>query len=399
MRISLKWFLIGSAVIAAVIGLGKRYYDHKQWLAAPATAGSRATFDPHRYFQWVAEQKAKQQEIREALRGSGFQWDEKFTLIAITVTASTDRSRLPMLSEATALEDFHSQVRLSDADLLWAKNHPNLRRLEYIEGITDRSLAVIGSCRQLERLLIRKSPITDEGLGNLGGLDQLALLELHDSPITGQGLASLSRLSQLYVADCPVNDEGLKAIGQLQELQECTLGGAKFDGTGLPHLASLSKLRKLALSSQTLTDTSGLGELDSVETLVLYGKTPLKPGTLRPVADMDSLRCLRIYESGVADELLGELAGAHQILDLELCDTSISDTGLAHLESLTGLRKLNLGSKRITDAGLTHLEKLTGLGVLNLSSTEVTEAGARRLAQALPHTRIGCRGMTIDPKN
>ena len=60
MRIGLKWFLIGSAVLAAAIGLAKRYYDDQQWLAAPAAAGGRASFNNAEYLRWEAEQRAKE---------------------------------------------------------------------------------------------------------------------------------------------------------------------------------------------------------------------------------------------------------------------------------------------------------------------------------------------------
>lgn len=252
-RISLRWFLIGSAAIAILIGMGKRYYDDRQWLAAPNIAGSREEFNEPQFRQW----HARQQEIREALRGSHIRWDGYLT--GVDVLDTTDRSRLFLLSEATELEEFGGHVPLRDEDLLWAENHPNLRRLLSIEGITNRSLAVIGTCRKLDQLLVESSSITDAGLVHLSRLDQLEHLCLCRSPVTGRGLATLARLphlSKLQLSDCPIDDEGLKAIGQLRHLTHLEIRTTNIDGVsdaGLIHLENLKQLRRLEIHDPPFT--------------------------------------------------------------------------------------------------------------------------------------------------
>ena len=280
MRIGLKWFLIGSAVLAAAIGLAKRYYDDQQWLAAPAAAGGRASFNNAEYLRWEAEQRANQQRLDEALRGSNLQWIG-YKLTRVTVTRNTDLNNLPLLEGATSLEEFsaESHVRLRDKDLLWAKNHPNLRRLSEIREISDRSLAIIGSCSKLESLEIQGSAITDDGLDHLRGLNHLEHLSLHGCPITGRGLAALSnlpRLSQLDIG-CHLDEEGLKAIGQLKQLEQCTLYGGTFGRTGLRHLAGLPKLRTLNLVLPANSNSSGIPELDGVEVRIFHTPAPREP--------------------------------------------------------------------------------------------------------------------------
>src|SRR5688500_12118292 len=109
-RISLKWFLLGTAAIAVLLGMGKRYYDYRQWLGAPAAAGSREAFNPQKHHQWMA----RQQQIRKALRADVRGWDGYLT--CVYVLPITDRPSLALLSEATRLEEFGGNVPLTDAD-------------------------------------------------------------------------------------------------------------------------------------------------------------------------------------------------------------------------------------------------------------------------------------------
>lgn len=375
MRISLKWFLLLTVGIAILIAVGKRGYDawqRRQWVAAPVIAGTPDNFSARRHRQWMAKQK----EIGEALRGARAEWVGPDGYVTVVdVLPATDRRCLSILSEATELEEFNARTALADADLLWAENHPSLKRLLRIQGITNHSLAVIGTCRKLEQLSILPSSITDEGLAHLRGLDRLELLHLSGNSVNGPGLAPLSclpRLSVLRLAACPIDDEELKTIGQLRQLELLDLIATKIDGRGLLHLTTLSKLRTLYLDYTMLEDSSGLAQLDSVQTLSL-NEVQLTTGMLKDVSGMDSLESLSLVNSAVTDDLLTELSDADQIRELSLSNNPITDTGLIHLENMQGLREIKL------------------------RRTAVTEAGVRGLADALPKTQVIYDGGAIQP--
>jgi Leucine-rich repeat (LRR) protein len=378
LRISLKWFLLGTVAAAMLIALAKRQYDDWQrrlWLAAPAVAGKQQEFNDGQYRRWLEKQKS----IRDAVAVAGARFSNREVyLVSVDVLPNTDRRCLAALADATALEEFGSRVPLRDVDLLWLKNHPGLKRLPGItgRGVTNHTLAAIGTCHKLEYLSIESSSITDEGLVHLAGLDRLDHLGLNNNAVTGRGfapLARLPRLSFLSLSGCPVNDEGLREIGQLTHLESLNLTATKIDGSGLSHLASLPKLRTLWLNQTAILDGAGFAELDAVRSLELVANSQLRPGILKNVAQMKSLEHLIVANSSVTDDLLSELSGAQQLRELNLAHTLVSDEGLVHLENLTGLREL----------------------VLNLTS--VSEAGARRLSQALPRTKIHSTGGSIGP--
>jgi len=377
LRFSLKWFLLGSVAAAILIALGMRQYDRwrqGRWLAAPVLAGNKHEFNEWQYRRWLEKQKSIQDEL--AAGGASFSRRENY-LVNVDVMATTDRRCLSALADATELEEFGARVPLDDVDLLWLKNHPGLKRLPSItgRGVTNHTLAAVGTCPKLEFLWIESSSITDEGLVHLAGLERLEHLVLIRNRVTGRGfdsLAHLPRLSKLHLSQCPVNNEGLAAIRKLQQLEFLDLTETRIDGSGLSHLASLPKLSTLLLINSAIVHSTGFAELDSVRTLRLGGAR-LQPGTLQDIAKMDSLSDLDLATSNVTDDLLSELRGAQQLRVLNLTQTGISDAGLVHLTGLSGLREFHVGQ------------------------TRVSQAGARRLAEALPRTKIGYTDGSIVP--
>ena len=375
LRIGLKWFLLGTVAIPMLIGIGFNVWRQSRWLAAPVVAGKQQEFDEWKFRRWLDRQKSIRAAVSAA--GAGIYRSPDY-LVCVEVLPTTDRGCLPTLAEATELEEFQARVPLADVDLLWMKNHPSLKRLHGISGpgVTNHTLAAVGTCQMLEYLGIELSPITDEGLVHLAGLERLEDLTLHSTLVTGRGLAPLARLPRLVklrLSKCPINDAGLREIGKLHHLEWLDLTATKIDGSGLSQLASLPKLSDLWLSHTTIVDGAGFAELDDVKSLELGGQAQLRPGILKSVAQMKSLERLVLVNSSVTDDLLPELSGAQQLRELYLAQTRISDAGLVQLGSLKGLRSLRL------------------------EQTAVSEAGARRLAESLPHTQIVYTGGSINP--
>jgi hypothetical protein len=66
----------------------------------------------------------------------------------------------------------------------------------------------------------------------------------------------------------------------------------------------------------------------------------------------------------------------------------VSDAGLKELAGVHQLQELDLAYTKVSDAGLKELAGLKHLQTLDLSSTEVTDAGVKELQKALPKCKI-----------
>jgi hypothetical protein len=71
-----------------------------------------------------------------------------------------------------------------------------------------------------------------------------------------------------------------------------------------------------------------------------------------------------------------------------LYDTGVSDAGLKDLAALQHLKELNLSGTQITDAGLKQLAGFPQLQVLYLNATKVSDAGINELRKSLPMCQI-----------
>jgi Leucine-rich repeat (LRR) protein len=118
----------------------------------------------------------------------------------------------------------------------------------------------------------------------------------------------------------------------------------------------------LDLTGHDLIDLSPLSKLSQLQNLVLNQNSRL--ASLTPVGGLAGLRSLQLRETGITDA--GPLAGATQLVELDLASTRVRDAG--PVAGLRFLRKLTLN-----DTGVTRLEPLAGLG--NLTSLYVSGTG------------------------
>jgi len=136
-------------------------------------------------------------------------------------------------------------------------------------------------------------------------------------------------------------------------------------------------------------EMEGLGHLDSLVTLSIWGATDLTDDGLRHITCLDNLRALRIADAPITDAGLAHIAQLTGLRTLILKDTAVTDAGLAHLGSLKRLLLLDLENcVGVTDDGLTHLYELRALESVNLNGCSVTVAGVERLKDALPNADI-----------
>jgi len=131
-----------------------------------------------------------------------------------------------------------------------------------------------------------------------------------------------------------------------------------------------------------------------VTVLDLIG-TPIADGDLALIAQLPSLRELRLDATQVTDAGLVHLQKLPNLESLLLAATRVTDAGLLHLQKLQKLKGLSLDETQVTDAGLLHLQKLQNLERLSLFGTQVTDAGLVYLEKLQNLRRLWLMGTQV----
>jgi hypothetical protein len=205
--------------------------------------------------------------------------------------------------------------------------------------ITNSTLTLIGSLRNLRELRIERAAIDDRAI-----------------PV----LASLDRLELLAIKNCPLSEAGLEQLPALPSLRWLHLDR-------LPHAN-----RKLA----------ALDRHPQLEVLHLTG-TELTEPILKQIGGLAQLTWLNLSDSELTGELT-ELTKLQRLTWLDLSGTQIGNEALPSLGQLSSLEVLQLARTKVTDAGMEHLQSLGKLEQLDLRNTSVTSASIESLKKALP---------------
>ena len=299
-RYSLKWFLLGTTLIAVLAGtVGKRLFD--MWQSRQELA---------------AQEKARLRLMElgvqiHPLNGSG--------VVSVQFPAQKFTSRdFELLRRLPSFENIDlASTGFADADLPALANCRELKMLSIDgnAGITDKSVKSLAQLTELEFLGLSKTGVTDESFKYIAGLQKLKGLHLVSTNISSKGLAGLGShptLQNLDLSYTLVDDEVFPAIAQLPRLERLRLEHTRVHGHGISALARMPHLKAVDLHYCELQDGSGFEELHQVESLYLDG-VKIPPGFLRHVAKMRGLRTLRLLDSEITREHLAELAEAKQI--------------------------------------------------------------------------------------
>jgi hypothetical protein len=147
---------------------------------------------------------------------------------------------------------------LTDDEWRSLRGLAGLRELVLHAGVADDARAdVLTSLPNVERLVLRESPLTDAGLRRLACLETLRDLNVPqagctaagiralaglpglpglrslrlggprlEGPAVGEAVATLERLRSLHLIDVPLGDAGLEALARLPALRNLYLDGA-----------------------------------------------------------------------------------------------------------------------------------------------------------------------------
>jgi hypothetical protein len=294
---------------------------------------------------------------------------------------------------------------LTDAGLLHIARMPQLERLdlnEYPGGkLTDRGLEVLRHLPNLRKFAIAwQSGITDRGIANLRFCEQLEEVNLMGSP-TGdgaiealQGKAKLRRFS----AGRLVTDAGIPLLHNFPLLKTADSEGARllidgpFTNAGLAALAGLDGVFDLDLFWHVDHITpDGFVHLIDLPNLVALGCDGKLSGDVAMgyIAAMPRLQRLRIQESVATDEGFVALARSQTIEGIwgRVCQ-NFGTRGFVAFSKMPSLRNLGIGCKNVDDAALAMLPEFPALR--ELTPIDFHDDGFRHIGRCRNLERLTC---------
>lgn len=199
-----------------------------------------------------------------------------------------------------------------------------------------------------------------------------------------------------------MRDEEFRHMPDLPNLQTFgVMGNSRISNASVPKIGKWRTLRRLTLSSDTITD-----------------------GALPHLSDLHELRELDLSYTGITDAALSRLATFRSLESLDLNDTELTGHGLDALRRLPNLRRLNLNNTRIWEQGvgglvgcqqleevrlhsdalnrvyinedLMPLLQLPALRILELGWSNPTETFLQALRQRSPNLELWIHGERLD---
>lgn len=190
-------------------------------------------------------------------------------------------------------------------------------------------VSLIGRFSTLEMLELKHSDFNDEDAATLGTNLSVKTLNLSDTRTTDGGcrsLAQLRRIETLFLHKCDVTDSGIAAILSQHgaEIETLDIGSTKATGDCL----------KTLLQHET------------IESVSFSGSTHVSDDDLIYIAQLNTLRHLRLNFTSVSDASIPGLSRMTQLEELFVDNTRISEDGLKQLRNALGPQCLVHGNSR-----------------------------------------------------
>jgi hypothetical protein len=358
-------------------------------------------------------------------------------------------ARMPQLEHLDLSE--YPGGKLTDRGLEVLRHLPNLRTFEmtWQAGISDRGVANLRFCEQLERVDLMGSPtgdgaidalqgkprlrrfssgrfVTDKGLPLLHNFPMLKRWHgdetedaghlLIDGPFTNDGLAGLAGLDGVADLDMfrhvsGITSDGFVHLRQMPNIISLGCDGKLSDDAAMPHIAAIPRLRRLRIQESVATDDGFIALSQSRTVEGIWGRVCPNFGSRGFIAlsKMPSLRSFGIGCANVDDEALSTLPDFPALR--EITPIGFQDDGFRHIGRCKRLERLTCmycrdtgdiatghisglelkyyyaGLTRITDRSLEILGSMSPLEQVDLYECNgVTDAGLTFLAK-LPNLR------------
>jgi len=231
--------------------------------------------------------------------------------------------------------------KLTDAGLHHLKELKDLEVLSLNStGFTDAALQQVRDMPRLRSLYLFNKYFTNAGLEHLEGtsnLKDISLGEGFSDPALGH-LKDLSSLENLNLSGSGFTDAGLSLLSEMQNLQRLSLNGNGLTDAGLVHLSGLTQLKTLSLGSKQFTSAGlvHLKELTGLEELQLsyiVGAKNFGDDGLEHLKELKKLRRLGISSDSITDAGLKHLHKLTSLEELHLSGDSFSDAGKNKLQA------------------------------------------------------------------
>jgi len=318
-------------------------------------------------------------------------------------------------------------------------------RLENLQNVTAKSLAVLATLPELHTLELVNLPIANDGIATVAKLNRIVKLRINNLPITdaafaaicampavedlefGGGkievasaawerLASMRKLTRLacratnldpviigHIAHCarlthlnfdgqPVTDEMLAPLSASAHLTALTVSKSKVTGAGFKRWPARPGLTLL-----NLTDCAGLDDdvlraiaaaFPKLEMLDVTGAAgSVSAAGVGAIAKLRHLTNLRLHGEAATDVIAGEIARVDTLMQLNLGAAKLTETGFAALARLPKLEKLAIINPPITDGALRALKKIRSLKEISVGK-ETADAIFARLNADLPGVNV-----------
>lgn len=481
-----KQYTFDELTLADTQLLFARLYGFKDWPAfvrssnepprdLHSTAIALSTVPPFYRIDWTH----KSIEPRQPM--SNKDWEDLFAVVkefglttinAMNQIADDDLEKLSQLDQVTSL-DFSGSQFITDEGLQHLAHMPQLRelRLNYYPGgvITDRGLEVLQNLRELRIFEICwQSGITDKGIAHLRHCDQLEDVNLlgthtgddaiaaltgkpnlrkfrtgrnvtddgiellHDFPafktwsrdevkyglmsfgadptnllidgsLTRDGLDRLRGLDGLFGLSffrhtSGFNGDDLQSLAALPNLGYFGCPGENCDDVAMDRISALPKLRMLMAQGTVATD-EGFRRLSRSATIeYVWGREcpNLKGEGFSALAKMPALKGLAVSCKFVDDAALAKLPAFPALK--ELMPVDVSDEGFRHVGRCRGLESLVLMYCRdTTDAATEHIQTLPNLKKYHAGYTRITDRSLEMLSRMNSLEEVsfeGCKWIT-----
>jgi internalin A len=136
--------------------------------------------------------------------------------------------------------------------------------------LDDKSAAILKGMTDISTLIVEDgSKLTDRSMAAIGTLKELHELQIFTSSITSTGVAqlkSLDDLKVLYLVDCKLGDSGVGELKGLEKLEDLDISGTAITNVAGSHLQKLAALKLLCVSKTKFGD-EGMNALGSAPKL------------------------------------------------------------------------------------------------------------------------------------
>jgi len=139
-------------------------------------------------------------------------------------------------------------------------------------------------------------------------------------------------------------------------------------------------------------DLMELAKIPTITLLSVRFAPNLSDTGIAHVAEMTSLRHLRLEGVPVGDEGINALQCRPELISLLLAGSAVTDAGVPSLAQLPQLRTLDLTGCNVSATGLSHLSNATSLEELRVecNESELTSRDVEQLRSELPGVMVSC---------